>query len=148
MDYDKLIIAVGAQCNTFNIEGVTENALFLKELADSRKIRNRIIECFEQASIPTLSTEERKRILNTVIVGGGPTGVEFAGELSDFFWHDLRRCFPNIPINEVKITVLEASHNILSAFDKRLVERALTNLKKLSVDIRTDTVVKVFFVLY
>lgn len=142
VDYDKLVIAVGARNNTFNIEGVHENAHFLKELSDARAVRTKVIQCFEEASLPSTPAEERQRLLNTVIVGGGPTGIEFAGELSDLYWQDLRKSFPDVPPNEVKMTVLEASHGILSAFHGNLVKRALANLRKRAVDVRTDTVVQ------
>lgn len=83
------------------------------------------------------------RILSCVVVGGGPTGVEFTAELCDFLWKDLPKAYPDIKLNEVKITLLEAGENILSAFSSTLVKRALKNLKKQGADIRTDSSVKV-----
>ena len=80
------MIAIGASNNTFNIPGVTENAIFMKELAHARRVRTRIVELFERVSIPSTTTEERKKLLHFVVVGGGPTGVEFAAELSDFLF--------------------------------------------------------------
>jgi len=123
--YDWLVIALGAANNTYDIPGVREHTQFLKELADARAIRTRIIECFELASHPNTPPEKRRELLNFVIVGGGPTGVEFAAELSDFFWEDLNKYFPNVPINEVRITLLEASDKILGAFAQTLVNYAL-----------------------
>jgi len=79
LSYDELVIAVGAENNTFHIPGVHEHCFFLKELHHSRAIRSAIIRCFEEASIPGISHEQRRQ-LNFVVVGGGPTGVEFAGE--------------------------------------------------------------------
>jgi len=116
--------------------------IFLKELHDARKIRGRIIELFERASLPTRSMEEKRELLHIVIVGGGPTGIEFGGELSDFFWRDLSRYFPDAPIHAVQITILEASNKILSAFDQTLVKQALRSIMKTGVHIRTDTLVK------
>jgi NADH:ubiquinone reductase (non-electrogenic) len=141
LQFDKLIVAIGADNNTYDIPGVKEYALFLKELNDARKIRSKIIECFERASIPGVSAEERARLLNFVVVGGGPTGVEFVSELSDFFWEDLHHYFPDVPVNEVRITLLEASHTILSAFHKALVERIMVNIKRQGVDVRTHALV-------
>ncbi|KAJ6333625.1 hypothetical protein OIU77_009485 [Salix suchowensis] len=74
VDYDYLVIAMGGCPNTFNTPGVVENCNFLKEVEDAQQIRQSVINSFEKASLPTLSDEERKRILHFVIVGGGPTG--------------------------------------------------------------------------
>lgn len=72
-----------------------------------------MIDCFERASLPSLSEEERKRILHFVVVGGGPTGVEFAAELHDFAIEDLAQLYPEVK-NLVKITLLEAGDHILN----------------------------------
>lgn len=141
--YDKLIISIGSDNNTFNIPGVNpKNVYFLKELADARAIRNRIIEVFEEASIPGLSSREKKKLLHFVVVGGGPTGVEFAAELSDFFWEDLNHYFPNIPIHDVRITILEASKTILSSFNQGLIDNAIGSIKRQGIDLRTESLVK------
>jgi NADH:ubiquinone reductase (non-electrogenic) len=81
MKYDTLVLAVGSQNNTFNTPGVEKYAHFLKEIADARRIRAAISDAFESAMIPSLTDEERKRLLHFVVVGGGPTGVEFAAEV-------------------------------------------------------------------
>lgn len=87
MPYDYLVMANGSTTNTFNTPGVKyreNNVYFLKDLSHARAIRNRILECFERASYPDTSKEERERLLNFIIVGGGPISVEFAGELHSF----------------------------------------------------------------
>jgi len=142
MKYDKLVIGVGADNNTYDIPGVEGNVYFLKELSDARRVRNRIIDLLEEASIPGISIEERKRLLNFVVVGGGPTGVEFAAELSDFFWNDVLKYYPDIHIHELKITLLEAGNSILSAFSKKLVEQAMKNIKRQGIDMKLHTRVK------
>jgi len=138
LPYDKLVIGVGCKNHTFGIPGVEEHAYFLKELHHARAIRSKIIECFERASLPNKKSEERVKLLHFVIVGGGPTSVEFAAELSDFLWQDVGRYFPEVPLAEVKLTLLEAGHHILSMFDKRLVDKAIRNLAKRGVTVRTD----------
>jgi NADH:ubiquinone reductase (non-electrogenic) len=140
--YDKLLIGIGADNNTFDIPGVKGNVHFLKELADARSIRNHIIDLLEEASIPGIANEERRRLLNFVVVGGGPTGVEFAAELSDFFWSDVLKYYPNIQIHELKITLVEAGDTILSAFSKKLVEQAMKNIKRQGIDMKLHTRVK------
>lgn len=140
LSYNILVIAVGGISKTFNIPGVTEHALFLKELTDARNIRQRVIECFERASTP-LASEERERLLHFVVVGGGPTGVEFAAELHDFLEADLRRAFPDL-INETRITLLEASTGILNMFDRKLGEYAMRRFARAKISVRTGSVVK------
>jgi NADH:ubiquinone reductase (non-electrogenic) len=81
MKYDILVVAIGSENNTFNTPGVDKHAHFLKELRDARRIRSAISDAFESAMTPAQSTEERKRLLHFVVVGGGPTGVEFAAEV-------------------------------------------------------------------
>jgi len=139
--YDYLVIAVGAVNNTFGIPGVMEHALFLKELVDARAIRGKIIENFERASTPGLNDDERKRSLHFVVVGGGPTGVEFAAELNDFIHEDLVRWYPNL-IGEVQITLLEATKQILSTFDSELGNYTMNLFKRGNIDIKTNSPVK------
>lgn len=69
LDYDKLIIACGAVSNTFNIPGVRENAFFLKDISDSKRIRTRIVENFERAKQPGVSVEDQRQLLHFVAVG-------------------------------------------------------------------------------
>jgi NADH:ubiquinone reductase (non-electrogenic) len=141
IQYDILVIGVGAVPNTFSIPGVEKYALFLKELSDARKIRQRIIECFERASNPGLSEEERRRMLHFVVVGGGPTGVEFAAEMYDFLSEDLERGFKDI-FSEARVTLLEASKQILSSFRTELGKYALKVLRTERIDVRTETPVR------
>lgn len=85
----------------------------MQEVEDAQKIRRTVIDCFEKASLPTTSDEEKKRILHFAVVGGGPTGVEFAAELHDFVNEDLVKLYPGLK-DLVKITLLEAGDHILN----------------------------------
>ncbi len=140
LSYNILVVAVGAESKTFNIPGVREHALFLKELADARAIRQRVIECFERAYNP-LAGEDRERLLHFVVVGGGPTGVEFAAELHDFLEDDLVKAFPDL-VPDVKITLVEASSGILNMFDRKLGDYALKRFRRAKIDVRTGAMVK------
>lgn len=93
------------------IEGVRENSCFLKEVDDAQEIRKRIMDCVETAMFKDQSPEEFKRLLHMVVVGGGPTGVEFAGELQDFFNDDLRKWIPEIK-DSFHVTLVEALPNV------------------------------------
>ncbi|KAJ6769740.1 putative proteinDH DEHYDROGENASE [Salix purpurea] len=140
VDYDYLVIAMGGRPNTFNTPGVVENCNFLKEVEDAQQIRQSVINSFEKASLPTLSDEERKRILHFVIVGGGPTGVEFAAELHDFVNEDLVKLYPAAK-DFVKITLLEASDHILNMFDKRITDFAESKFQRDGIDMKLGSMV-------
>lgn len=85
----------------------------MQAVEDALRIRQSVIDCFERASLPSVSDEERRRILHFVIVGGGPTGVEFAAELHDFVTEDLAKLYPSVK-DYTKITLLEAGDHILN----------------------------------
>ena len=141
--YDHLIYAIGAQTNTFGIPGVTKYCNFLKQINDSRKIRSALINSFERANFPHLSDVERKKYLTFVVIGGGPTGIEFASELRDFIQQDGPKYYPHL-LKDVRIKVVEASNTILAPFHKKLQEEAIhkmtqtavTSTKQLSPDIQ------------
>ncbi|KAG1365410.1 external alternative NAD(P)H-ubiquinone oxidoreductase B3, mitochondrial [Cocos nucifera] len=136
LDYDYLVIAIGARANTFNTPGVVEHCHFLKEIEDAQKIRRSVMDCFESASLPNLDEEERKRILHFVIVGGGPTGVEFAAELHDFVSEDLSKLYPTVR-DLVKISVIEAGEHILTMFDKRITKFAEEKFQRDGIAVKT-----------
>jgi len=140
LSYDRLVIGVGSIPATYGVSGARENALFLKELSDARAIRQRILECLELASQPTISAKERKRFLHYVVVGGGPTGVEFAAEMHDFITDDLRRSFPLL-VNDVQITLLEAGEHILNTFDAALSQYTTRFFRRQHIEIRTRSLV-------
>ncbi|KAL1203152.1 External alternative NAD(P)H-ubiquinone oxidoreductase B1 [Cardamine amara subsp. amara] len=119
LKYDYLIVAVGAQVNTFGTPGVLENCHFLKEVEDAQRIRRGVIDCFEKAILPGLTEEQRRRNLHFVIVGGGPTGVEFAAELHDFIQEDITKIYPSVK-DLVKITLIQSGDHILNSFDERI----------------------------
>ena len=95
------------------IPGVRDHSCFLKEVGDAQAIRKRIMDCVETATFKDQSPEEIERLLHMVIVGGGPTGVEFAGELRDFFEQDLRKWIPEIS-DKFRVTLVEALPTVRS----------------------------------
>ncbi|KAI4334024.1 hypothetical protein L6164_018764 [Bauhinia variegata] len=140
VDYDYLIIAMGARANTFNTPGVQEYAYFLKEVEDGLRIRKKVIELFEKASLPCVPEDEKRKLLHFVIVGGGPTGVEFSAELHDFVHHDLSTLYPSVK-DYVKITLLEAGDHILNMFDKRITEFAESKFQRDGIDVKLGSMV-------
>ncbi|CAN0852700.1 External alternative NAD(P)H-ubiquinone oxidoreductase B2, mitochondrial [Linum grandiflorum] len=140
VEYDYLVIAMGGRPNTFNTPGVVEHCNFLKEVEDAQKIRRSVVDAFEKASLPSLTDEERKKMLHFVVVGGGPTGVEFAAELHDFVTEDLVKLYPAAR-KYVKITLLEAADHILTMFDKRITEFAEDKFKRDGIDVKLGSMV-------
>jgi len=139
--FDYLVIGVGAMNSTFGIPGVQENACFLKEIPDAQKIRKKIMDCIESASFKNLDDADRKRLLHTVVVGGGPTGVEFAAELQDFFEEDLKKWIPGIA-KDFKVTLVEALPNVLPSFSKQLIDYTERAFKAEKISVLTKTMVK------
>ncbi|KIW21583.1 hypothetical protein PV08_02163 [Exophiala spinifera] len=139
--FDMLVVGVGAENATFGIPGVREHACFLKEVGDAQKIRKQIMDCVETATFKDQPPEEIKRLLHMVVVGGGPTGVEFAGELQDFFQEDLLKWVPQIK-DDFHVTLVEALPNVLPMFSKQLIEYTESSFKEEHIDIRTKTMVK------
>ncbi|XP_024994567.1 external alternative NAD(P)H-ubiquinone oxidoreductase B1, mitochondrial-like [Cynara cardunculus var. scolymus] len=136
LDYDYLVIATGAEVNTFNTPGVVEYCHFLKEVEDAQKIRASVIDCFEKAILPELTEEERRINLHFVIVGGGPTGVEFAAELHDFVYEDLVKLYPMVR-DLVSITVIQSGDHILNTYDSRISSFAETKFARDGIDVCT-----------
>ena len=139
--FDMLVVGVGAENATFGIPGVREHSCFLKEVGDAQQIRKRIMDCVETASFKDQSAEERKRLLHMVVVGGGPTGVEFAGELQDFFEQDLKKWVPDI-VDSFHVTLVEALPNVLPSFSKQLIDYTEKSFKEDKISVRTKTMVK------
>lgn len=139
--YDMLVIGVGAENATFGIPGVREHSCFLKEIGDAQLIRKKIMDCVETAAFKDQSQEDIDRLLHMVVVGGGPTGVEFAGELQDFFEEDIKKLIPEIS-DRFRVTLVEALPNVLPSFSKQLIEYTESTFKEEKIDIKTKTMVK------
>ncbi|KAF2269755.1 FAD/NAD(P)-binding domain-containing protein [Lojkania enalia] len=139
--FDMLVVGVGAENATFGIPGVREHGLFLKEVGDAQAIRKRIMDCCETATFKDQHPDEVRRLLHMVVVGGGPTGVEFAGELQDFFNSDLKKWIPDIREN-FHVTLVEALPNVLPMFSKQLIDYTEKTFKEETITIRTKTMVK------
>jgi len=139
--FDMLVVGVGAENATFGIPGVREHSCFLKEVGDAQKIRKRIMDCVETATFKGQSPAEVKRLLHMVVVGGGPTGVEFAGELQDFFEQDLKKWVPEITEN-FHVTLVEALPTVLPMFSKQLIDYTESTFKEEKITIKTKTMVK------
>lgn len=138
LNYDILIIATGEVTNTFGLDGVDKHALFLKELSDARKIRTKVIDCFENASLPDIPEQEQKRYLRFIICGGGPTGVEFAAELHDFLEEDVKKKYKKL-FEKSEIILIEAKDKILNSFNEKLIEYTTKLFNRQRIILKTNT---------
>ncbi|XP_061374746.1 internal alternative NAD(P)H-ubiquinone oxidoreductase A1, mitochondrial-like isoform X2 [Gastrolobium bilobum] len=138
ISYDKLVIALGSQPSTFGIQGVTEHAIFLREVHHAQEIRRKLLLNLMLSDVPGITAEEKQRLLHCVVVGGGPTGVEFSGELSDFIMKDVSQRYVHVK-DYIHVTLIEANE-ILSSFDDRLRRYATNQLKKSGVRLVRGTV--------
>jgi NADH dehydrogenase len=141
LKYDKLIIAVGCYNQTFDVKGVKEHANFLKDVGDARAIRKRLLECFESAALPTTPDEVRRQILHFAVVGGGPTGIEFAAELFDLIHEDLKRIYPGL-VRFTRISIYDVSSSVLSQFDDKLAAFAAQHFKRRGIEIKTSRAIQ------
>ena len=125
--YDHLLISVGATTNTFGIKGVKENCIFLKQIEDASNLRSALASCFERANLPNLSEQERKDALSFVVVGAGPTGVEFTSELRDWIENEGAKYYRHL-MKFVSLSLVEAGPSVLAVFDEALQREAMRSL--------------------
>jgi NADH:ubiquinone reductase (H+-translocating) len=135
VDYDSLIVACGAQSTYFGHEEWREVSCGLKTLADAEDLRNRVYGAFEQAE-RCEDPAEREQWLTFVVIGGGPTGVELAGELQIIARHGLKRDFNRIDPRDARVILLDAGERVTAAFSERLSAKVAQDLTALGVSIR------------
>lgn len=134
------MLGIGSETNTFGIPGVKEHASFLKEPEDVREIRLKMFSAFEKAAKPGCTDEERARILNFVIVGGGPAGVEAAAEIQDLLKEDLYKHFPTL-IPKAKVTIVEMLPKLIPTFADHSSEFCRKMFNDRGIEILTQSTV-------
>jgi len=140
MAYDFLIVATGAAHAYFGHPEWAARAPGLKTLDDALEIRRRVLLAFEAAERES-DPDRRLRLLTFVIVGGGPTGVELAGALAEIAKQSLVKDFRSIHPESARIVLLEGGPHVLSTFPDSLRLAAVASLKRLGVDVRTESMV-------
>ncbi len=133
--FDHLIVATGAQHAYFGHDEWATSAPGLKTIDDATYLRRRILLAFEKAEAEA-DPAERARLLNFVVVGGGPTGVEMAGAIAELAKRALARDFRSIDPREARIVLVEAAPRLLTPFDPSLSEAARLSLEQLGVEVR------------
>lgn len=140
LSYDYVIVAAGAGHSYFGHDEWEKQAPGLKSLEDALEIRRRVLLAFEDAERATDETE-RDELMTFVVVGGGPTGVELAGALGEISRYTLARDFEQIDPTWAKIYLLEAGPRILQMFPETLARKAVADLNRLGVRVRTGAMV-------
>jgi NADH dehydrogenase len=133
--FDSLVVACGAQTSYFGNEHWREVSCGLKTLADAVELRNRIYGAFEEAE-RIEDPEKRREWLTFVVIGGGPTGVELAGELAIIARHTMKGYFTRIRPAEARIILLDAGERVTAAFSERLSRKVAQGLAALGVSVR------------
>jgi NADH dehydrogenase len=141
IEYDVLVVAAGATHSYFGNQDWEAFAPGLKTIEDATEMRRRILTAFEAAE-RTENLEQRRRLLNFVIVGAGPTGVELAGALAEIARHSLKNDFREIDPTVAQVVLIEAGERVLPAYPPELSAKAEQSLHHLGVTVRTRTAVE------
>lgn len=141
LEYDFLVISVGARTNDYGIPGVAQHTLKLADIEDARTIRRALLETFAAASTPGLPDAEVRRRLTFAVCGGGPTGVEVAAEIQDLLTGEIRRLYPELA-GAASVHLYEATGRILSGFDEALAEYTGRHFTREGIELRTEAPVE------
>ncbi|KAB7729026.1 NAD(P)/FAD-dependent oxidoreductase [Rudanella paleaurantiibacter] len=143
LSYDYLVVATGSKSNFFGNAQVQKYAFPLKQMTDALNLRSQLLQCFEQASI-TKDPEIRQSLLNFVIVGGGPTGVEMAGSIAEMRKHVLPNDYPGLDFSKMNIYLVEGLDRVLPPMDPESSKAAHTYLDELGVEVKLKTLVDTY----
>ncbi len=139
--YDKLIIAAGTTNNFFGMNDLYKKVFTLKSTAEAIRCRNEILDRLEQASI-CRDPEKRRKLLSFVVIGGGPTGVEIAGAIGEMKRYILHREYPDIPKEDLNITIVEGTDRLLRTMSESASREAVEYLGHLMVDVKLQKIMK------
>lgn len=137
LEYDYLVLATGSTDNHFGNEAIARNTISMKTLPEALQLRNRALVCLEYATRAE-DPVERSRLLTFVVVGGGPTGVEYAGALSELLGMVLGRDYPEIQRADARVVLVEANDHLLATFPEDLGRYAERMVALRGVEVRTN----------
>lgn len=140
IDYDYLVIATGCDTNFFGNDALRDRTITLKSVSEALNARNQILESFEQASL-LKDTEEIRKLLTFVVVGGGATGVELTGALADMKNFILAKDYPELDLSLMQVHLIDASPRLLSGMSEYASAKAAETLRKRGVIIHQDVAV-------
>jgi NADH dehydrogenase len=137
-NYDYLVIATGTTTNFFNIEGLEEKSMPMKSVVEALNLRSLILQNFEKALLVT-DTNERDALMNFVIVGGGPTGVELAGAICELKKHVLPNDYPELDFRRMRIILIESGDALLASMCETNRRKAISYLQELGAEVWLST---------
>ncbi|NEN24079.1 NAD(P)/FAD-dependent oxidoreductase [Cryomorpha ignava] len=141
LEYDHLVLATGTVTNFFGNEEIEKRAMGMKFVPEALNIRSLILQNFE-AALLTDDLKERESLMNVVIVGGGPTGVELAGAIAELKKHVLPTDYPDLDFRRMSIHLVEGTERVLPPFSEEASKKALQYLETLGVNVWLNTMVK------
>lgn len=138
LQYDYLVLAIGADTNFFGNKNIQERALPMKSVGEALGLRNRLLENFEKALVSD-NQEDRIGLMNVVVVGGGPTGVEVSGTLAEMKIHVLPKDYPELDFDLMQIHIIESGAELLGPMSKNAQIKSKEYLEQLGVNVRLGT---------
>lgn len=139
--YDILVLALGADTNFFGNQNLASNAFPMKSTVEALQIRHRLVQNFEDALL-TKDALQQQKLMNVVIAGGGPTGVEVAGAIADMKRYVLPKDYPELDFSKMNIYLLEGGPRTLGPMSEKSSEDSCRYLQKMGVTVMTSTLVK------
>ena len=140
ISYDHLVIATGSETNYYGNANIQKYSMAMKTVPEAINMRSLIIQNLE-AALLTNDLEERNSLMNFVIVGGGPTGVELAGAFAELKRHVLPTDYPDLDIRRMNVHLIQAMPSLLVGMSEKSGEKAKKYLEKMGVTIWFDTIV-------
>ena len=134
LNYDYLVIATGSKTNYFGNKEIERNSMSMKTIPQSLNIRSLILENFEQAVL-TKDVADKNALINFVLVGGGPTGVELAGALAEMKKAILQKDYPDLDVSKMQINLIQSGDRILNTMSEKSSQAAQDFLENLGVKI-------------
>jgi len=138
LSYDHLVLAIGADTNFFGNEHIAKKAIPMKSVSEALYLRNMILDDFEKALVTT-DFEQRQKLIDIVIVGGGPTGVEVSGALAEMKKYILPKDYPEMNCDEIEIHLLQGGDSLLKGMSENASKSALKYLQELGVNVQLNT---------
>jgi len=141
LPYDYLVIATGTKSNYFGNDQIKKFSFPLKQIPEALNLRSQLLQSFEQANM-TIDPEDKQSLLNIVIVGGGPTGVELAGALAEMRRHVLPTDYPGMDFSKMNIYVVEGMNRLLPPMSEEASAKTHKYLEEMGVIIKLNTLVE------